>query len=50
MIAVKKDLTFLLNPKARSFLQTANSQIDKPKYQEYSRTGIHSTAFIKSEC
>ena len=28
-----KDLTFLLNPKATSFLQTANSQIDKPKYQ-----------------
>ena len=32
-----KGLTFLLNSKAKSFLPTANSQIDKPKYQGISQ-------------
>ena len=39
-----KDLT-LLNPKAKSFLQTANSQIDKPKYQGISQPVCVSNSF-----
>ena len=40
-----KDLTFLLNPKAKSFLPTVNSQIDKPKYQGISQLVCISNSF-----
>ena len=39
------DLTFLLNPNAKSFLPTANSQIDKPKYQGISQLVCVSNRF-----
>ena len=44
-ISQAKDLSFLLNQKAKSFLPTADSQIDKPKYQGISQQVCVSNSF-----